>query len=84
MNDNTETTVATALIAAARKLSEDVGRMSFAPPVSHVYNPLEYAWPAHEQYLRRFGDSHKRVVFLGMNPGPFGMAQCGIPFGEIA
>jgi single-strand selective monofunctional uracil DNA glycosylase len=23
-------------------------------------------------------------VFLGMNPGPFGMAQTGVPFGEVA
>ncbi|MDR1935869.1 MAG: single-stranded DNA-binding protein [Candidatus Accumulibacter sp.] len=84
MNDNAETATVTALIAAARKLSENVGQMSFAPPVSHVYNPLEYAWAPHEQYLRRFGGERKRVVFLGMNPGPFGMAQCGIPFGEIA
>lgn len=72
------------LITAARELSESVGRLKFAPPVTHVYNPLTYAWQAHEEYVRRFGDSRKRVVFLGMNPGPFGMAQIGIPFGEIA
>jgi single-strand selective monofunctional uracil DNA glycosylase len=72
------------LIAAARKLSQQVDRLKFAPPVSHVYNPLTYAWKAHGDYLRRFGDSRKRVVFLGMNPGPFGMAQIGVPFGEIA
>jgi single-strand selective monofunctional uracil DNA glycosylase len=58
--------------------------MLFLPPVSHVYNPLEYAWAPHEQYLRRYGASRKRVVFLGMNPGPFGMVQTGVPFGEIA
>ena len=72
------------LIAAARELSSAVGRLRFAAPVTHVYNPLDYAWPAHEEYLRRFGSSKKRVVFLGMNPGPFGMAQTGIPFGEVA
>ncbi len=72
------------LIAAARELSSAVGRLQFAPPVTHVYNPLDYAWAAHEEYLRRFGGSRKRVVFLGMNPGPFGMAQTGIPFGEVA
>jgi single-strand selective monofunctional uracil DNA glycosylase len=81
---NVETAVAAELIAAAQKLSEEVGRMRFSPPVTHVYNPLEYAWAAHECYLRRFGGNVKRVVFLGMNPGPFGMAQCGVPFGEIA
>lgn len=35
-------------------------------------------------YLRKFGNGRKRVIFLGMNPGPFGMVQTGIPFGEIS
>lgn len=72
------------LIAAAQNLSAQVGRMRFAAPVTHIYNPLEYAWLAHEKYLRKFGVGKKRVVFLGMNPGPFGMAQTGVPFGEVA
>jgi single-strand selective monofunctional uracil DNA glycosylase len=72
------------LIAAARELSAQARRLKFAAPVAHVYNPLDYAWPAHAEYLRRFGGGRKRAVFLGMNPGPFGMAQTGIPFGEIA
>lgn len=72
------------LIAAARALSCAVGRLSFAPPVSHLYNPIEYAWAPHEIYLRRFGATPKKIIFIGMNPGPFGMVQCGIPFGEIA
>ena len=72
------------LIARAQKLSKAVDRLKFGPPVAHVYNPLNYAWKAHEEYLRRFGNSTKRVVFFGMNPGPFGMVQTGIPFGEIA
>ena len=57
--------------------------MSFDTPVTHVYNPLNYAWAAHEQYLKLAAATKKKVVFLGMNPGPFGMAQCGVPFGEI-
>jgi single-strand selective monofunctional uracil DNA glycosylase len=72
------------LIAAARRLSAQVGRLKFQPPVAHVYNPLTYAWKAHEEYLRRFSNGRKRVVFLGMNPGPFGMVQTGVPFGEVA
>jgi single-strand selective monofunctional uracil DNA glycosylase len=72
------------LMAAARELSAQAGRLKFAAPVTHVYNPLTYAWPAHAEFLRRFGNRRKRVVFLGMNPGPFGMVQTGIPFGEIA
>jgi single-strand selective monofunctional uracil DNA glycosylase len=72
------------LIAAARELLAQVRCLAFKSPVTHVYNPLEYAWSAHEQYLRRFGLGKKRAVFLGMNPGPFGMSQTGVPFGEIA
>jgi single-strand selective monofunctional uracil DNA glycosylase len=72
------------LIAGAQRLSAAVGKLKFGAPVTHVYNPLDYAWRAHELYLRRYGNSTKRVIFLGMNPGPFGMAQTGIPFGQIA
>ena len=77
-------TIPEALISAARKLSDKVERFTFAPPVSHIYNPLTYAWAPHEMYLRRFGASRKKIIFIGMNPGPFGMVQCGVPFGEIA
>jgi single-strand selective monofunctional uracil DNA glycosylase len=72
------------LITAAKRLATQVERLKFRAPVSHVYNPLTYAWPAHEEYLRRYGRGRKQVVFLGMNPGPFGMVQTGIPFGEVA
>ena len=72
------------MIEAARELSAAVDRIKFTPPVTHVYNPLSYAWRGHESYLRKFANSRKRVVFLGMNPGPFGMAQTGVPFGEIS
>jgi len=71
------------LVESARTLRNAVGRMRFRPPVAYVYNPLDYAWSAHEIFLRKFGDGAKRVLFLGMNPGPFGMAQTGVPFGEV-
>jgi single-strand selective monofunctional uracil DNA glycosylase len=75
---------AEALIRAARQLADRVDQLAFAPPVSHIYNPLRYAWAPHEAYLRRFGSARKKIIFVGMNPGPFGMVQCGVPFGEIA
>ena len=74
---------APALVAAARQLSAEIGALAFAPPVSHVYNPLDYAWAVHQAYLERYATGPRRVVFLGMNPGPFGMVQTGIPFGEV-
>jgi single-strand selective monofunctional uracil DNA glycosylase len=76
--------VSAALLAATDELVSRLRGLSFAEPVTHVYNPLEYARAPHELYVRRFGDSKKRVLFLGMNPGPWGMAQTGVPFGEIA
>jgi single-strand selective monofunctional uracil DNA glycosylase len=76
-------TIEEQLIKAAADLRDAVGRLRFGPPVAHIYNPLAYAWEPHEEYLRRFGRGRKRVVFLGMNPGPFGMVQTGVPFGEI-
>lgn len=72
------------LIAAALRLRSATNKLRFARPVACVYNPLDYAWPAHETYLQRYGNGPKRVLFLGMNPGPFGMAQTGIPFGQVA
>lgn len=57
--------------------------MRFAAPISHVYNPLVYARAPHRRYLERFGGAPKEALFLGMNPGPFGMAQTGVPFGDV-
>jgi single-strand selective monofunctional uracil DNA glycosylase len=76
-------TVASRLRRAARRLSRDVDALRFAPPVTHVYNPLDYAWRPHARYLERYGATRKRVLFVGMNPGPFGMSQTGVPFGEV-
>jgi single-strand selective monofunctional uracil DNA glycosylase len=61
-----------------------VSALRFAEPVCHVYNPLDYARVPHERYLERYGDGRKEVLLLGMNPGPFGMAQTGVPFGDVA
>lgn len=48
-----------------------------------VYNPLLYAWDLHEKYIRKYVNKQVETLFLGMNPGPFGMAQNGVPFGEV-
>lgn len=71
------------LPAISRELSRAVGRLAFAPPVALVYNPLDYARQVHEAYLERYGQPGKEVLLLGMNPGPFGMAQTGVPFGDV-
>ena len=65
-------------------LIADLDGLRFAAPVHTVYNPLIYARPAWDQYCEMYGQGRREVLLLGMNPGPYGMAQVGVPFGEIA
>ena len=76
--------IAQQLLSAAREMSQSLATLRFAPPIAHVYDPLQYAWAPYQAYVTRYGGARKRVVLLGMNPGPFGMMQTGVPFGEVA
>lgn len=76
--------LADALISAARELSQQLRELSFNPPVWGVYDAFDYALPGYEAYVRAYAMPSAKVLFLGMNPGPWGMAQTGIPFGEVA
>ena len=71
------------LVQISRALGRAVSKLEFGEPVTHVYNPLQYAKRPHELYLSRFGAGPKEAVFVGMNPGPFGMGQTGVPFGDV-
>ena len=72
------------LVSVMERLKAKVKRLRFSEPVAYVYNPLEYAWPVARAYFERYGRGPKDGLFLGMNPGPFGMGQTGVPFGEVA
>ena len=69
--------------AVYAELADAVDALDFAAPVACVYNPLRHAHQAVALYLERFGEAPKNAVFLGMNPGPWGMVQSGIPFGDV-
>lgn len=71
------------LVSLTREFADAVDRLSFSAPVAAVYNPLRYAWEPHSRYLARTR-TPLRVLFMGMNPGPWGMAQTGVPFGEVS
>ena len=77
-------TVAERLITAGRVLGDELRPLQFSAPVSHTYLTTDYAGEGYESYLKKFGNSTVRVLMLGMNPGPYGMAQTGVPFGEIS
>ncbi|XP_017271326.1 single-strand-selective monofunctional uracil-DNA glycosylase 1 [Kryptolebias marmoratus] len=70
-------------LQAELELNAHLRRLSFSDPVRYVYNPLEYAWEPHRCYVETYCQPGQSVLFLGMNPGPFGMAQTGVPFGEV-
>ncbi|HED66738.1 MAG TPA: single-stranded DNA-binding protein [Planctomycetes bacterium] len=70
-------------VTISRRLAEEVDELRFSTPVTHVYNPLRYARRNAEAYLRRYARTGCEAILLGMNPGPFGMAQTGVPFGEV-
>ncbi len=71
------------LLDIADELAEALRDLRFGPPVAYVYNPLEYARRPYRQYLEKYGQGTREVLFVGMNPGPWGMAQTGIPFGAV-
>jgi single-strand selective monofunctional uracil DNA glycosylase len=75
--------IAQQLIDINARLSAGLSKLSFGPPVHTVYNPLEYAGPVFREYLGRFAARGVSALFMGMNPGPWGMAQTGIPFGAV-
>lgn len=72
------------LIASVERMKARLERVRIGPPVAFVYRPLDYAWPIARAYYERYGRGPKEMLFIGMNPGPFGMGQTGVPFGEVA
>lgn len=76
-------TIAEQLIQAGHELANELRPMLFSDPVTHTYLTVDYARAGYEAYLETYANSKKRVLLLGMNPGPYGMAQTGVPFGEI-
>jgi len=71
------------LVEATLSFADEVRDLRFASPTAYVYHPLDYAIEPHVAYLERWGGGRKKTLFLGMNPGPWGMAQTGVPFGEV-
>jgi single-strand selective monofunctional uracil DNA glycosylase len=71
------------VLAAADELARRCDAMRFGGAAAYVYNPFTYARAGYAAYVERYANAAKRVVLVGMNPGPFGMTQTGVPFGHI-
>jgi len=48
-----------------------------------VKNPYAYAFEPYSNFVRKYLNGKKDVLFLGMNPSPSDMGRNGIPFGDI-
>ena len=76
------------VIESAKKLSDKCDSLTKSilrqTSLAHVTNPLNYAWEYHESYLSQYSGLGAKTLLLGMNPGPYGMAQCGVPFGATS
>ena len=72
------------MIETSSKLRDDVEKFADSlvkeGSVDAVYNPLAYAWEPHRAYLELASGRGAKTLLLGMNPGPHGMGQMGIPF----
>lgn len=72
------------MIETSSKLRDDVEKFADSlvkeGSVDAVYNPLAYAWEPHRAYLELASGGGAKTLLLGMNPGPHGMGQMGIPF----
>ncbi|XP_034941270.1 single-strand selective monofunctional uracil DNA glycosylase [Chelonus insularis] len=71
------------LLALEYELTKRIEHITFGPPVEYIYSPIEYALSVHSNFLQKYCRTTKKILFLAMNPGPWGMSQTGIPFGEI-
>lgn len=79
---NSGTDISSKFLEIEDCLCNELSTIAFTDPICYVYNPLIYARSTHEFYVKRYLKTSKSILFLGMNPGPFGMVQNGVPFGE--
>ncbi|GAB1869319.1 Single-strand selective monofunctional uracil DNA glycosylase [Camponotus japonicus] len=71
------------LLSIEQELCTKLQDVTFPSVIQYIYKPLEYASETHAMYVHKYCTGEKKVLFVGMNPGPWGMSQTGVPFGEI-
>lgn len=78
------TSISDRLLSIEQELCTKLLDVTFPSSIQYIYNPLEYAFETHAMYVRKYCTGVKKILFVGMNPGPWGMSQTGVPFGEIS
>ncbi|KYN12635.1 PREDICTED: single-strand selective monofunctional uracil DNA glycosylase [Trachymyrmex cornetzi] len=77
------TLISDRLLSIEQELCTKLKDIIFPSLIQYIYNPLEYASETHAMYVHKYCTGIKKILFVGMNPGPWGMSQTGVPFGEI-
>ncbi len=73
------------VLEAAKVLRDSANQLSDAllkdcKQIDWIYNPLDYAWAPHQEWINRFSSNGAKTLLVGMNPG-HGMGNTGVPFG---
>ena len=63
---------------ATNELSEKL--LKDCKQIDWIYNPLDYAWNPHKEWIQRFAGNGAKTLLVGMNPR-HGMGNTGVPFG---
>lgn len=71
-------TISATLLRIELNLADKLKAIEFKKPVDCVYNPLDYAHLTHSMFVEKYCNTSKKILFLGLNPGPWGMAQTGV------
>lgn len=80
---NNETNVSSELLNVASSLNSNINNLKFSNPIKYIYNPTVYAYDPFKKYIEKYGSTEKHILFIGMNPGPFGMSQTGVSVNKI-
>jgi hypothetical protein len=65
------------------RFNDQLNTVKFSSPVTYVYNPTVYANVTFKKFMLKYGNGPKKILFIGMNPGPYGMSQTGVSLDNL-
>lgn len=78
VGDNSKNDICEDFLNIINELNYRLEYIAIPPPVACIYNSTQYARTTFEQYVRKYCNTKKPIMYFGMNPGPWGMSQTGV------